>query len=71
MDKFDFVIHDGSQVREARNAEFKYRTVFLSKIAHEFKNPLICTTELVNQLSDLLVTDHEKEGILNQIKSLS
>ncbi len=71
LDKFDFVFHDVSQVREARNAEFKYRTVFLSKIAHEFKNPLICTTELVNQLSDPLFPEHEKEGILNQIKSLS
>jgi signal transduction histidine kinase len=32
------------------NAEIKYKTLFLSKVAHEFKNPLLCITELVDEI---------------------
>ncbi len=37
------------KMNEKQNAEFKYKSLFLSKVAHEFKNPLICITELINQ----------------------
>jgi signal transduction histidine kinase len=59
---------------ENQNAEFKYKTLFLNKIAHEFKNPLICINELINQFYDQS-TDSDEEikikKILDQIKSLS
>src|SRR5690606_13375170 len=35
-----------SKLIEKQNAEFQYKTLFLSKVAHEFKNPLICISEL-------------------------
>lgn len=53
---FEFIFNDVSRTKvvEQKNAEFKYKAVFLSKIAHEFKNPLICIIELVNQIYDAL-----------------
>src|SRR4051812_9503325 len=34
---------------EKKNAEFKYKALFLAKVAHEFKNPLICISELIEK----------------------
>jgi hypothetical protein len=38
---FEFIFNDVSNVkmREECNAEYRYKSIFLSKIAHEFKNP--------------------------------
>jgi hypothetical protein len=41
-----------SKLNEQKFADFKYKTVFLSKIAHEFKNPIISMCELVDQSYD-------------------
>jgi anti-sigma regulatory factor (Ser/Thr protein kinase)/CheY-like chemotaxis protein len=55
----------------------KYKTLFLSKIAHEFKNPLLCISELVEQVHDNLMTNKQiiiqnnNSEILKQIKALS
>lgn len=38
-----------AKMKEKNNAEYKYKTRFLSKVAHEFKNPIICITELIDQ----------------------
>ena len=35
-----------SKIYEEQKLEIKYKTVFLSKVAHEFKNPLISIVEL-------------------------
>ena len=34
---------------EEINADTKYKTIFLSKVAHEFKNPLITISELIKK----------------------
>jgi signal transduction histidine kinase len=49
---YEFIINDISRTKmeERLNAEFKYKTLFLSKVTHEFKNPLLCITELVDQI---------------------
>jgi signal transduction histidine kinase len=67
-----------TKINEKQNAEFKYKTLFLSKVAHEFKNPLICITELINQSFDCfpyMADEGNIKKILNktffQIKSLS
>jgi hypothetical protein len=54
-----FVINDISESRqkERLNAEMRYKSLFFSKVSHEFKNPLICISELVQQLE---VTQDEK-----------
>lgn len=54
VDEFEFIFNNvtRTKINEERNAEFKYKTVFLSKVAHEFKNPLVCITELVDQIND-------------------
>jgi signal transduction histidine kinase len=78
IDKYEFIFNDITRSKqiEQKNAEFKYKTLFLSKIAHEFKNPLLCISELVEQVHDKLAVDKEtKENtiseILKQIKALS
>jgi len=54
-ENFEILFNDVTKVKlkEKRNAEFKYRTVFFSKVAHEFKNPLICIIEIIDQLTEL------------------
>jgi signal transduction histidine kinase len=70
-EKVDFVFNDNTQAREIQNAETKYKTLFFSKVAHEFKNPLICITELLDQLNDSELTSENRHEIISQIKSLS
>ncbi len=73
--KLTFIFNDVTRTREIQDAEFKFKTIFLSKIAHELKNPLICMTELVNQLSELQENDcnnkTESKKIINQLNSMS
>jgi signal transduction histidine kinase/CheY-like chemotaxis protein len=79
IDKHEFIFNDITRSKqiEQNNAEIKYKTLFLSKIAHEFKNPLLCISELVQQVDDNLVTNVESKAennnseLLKQIKSLS
>jgi signal transduction histidine kinase len=42
------------KIREKENAEYKYKSLYFSKVIHEFKNPLICICELVNQTQDII-----------------
>jgi signal transduction histidine kinase len=69
-----FIFNDGTKtrLRKTQNAEMKYKSLFFSIIAHEFKNPLICITELINRLSKK-DTFHNTEDnkIIHQIKGMS
>jgi signal transduction histidine kinase len=74
-EEFEFIFMDitNTKISERKNAELKYKTKFLSKIEHEFKNPLISIVELTEQLtnnnsnpSDQGVTN---SNYLKQIKS--
>jgi signal transduction histidine kinase len=56
------------------NAELKYKTLFLSKVVHEFKNPLLSIHEFVNQIRDILLPNINKIGfeeLLQNIESIS
>ena len=70
-ERIDFVFNDNTQAREVQSTETKYKTIFFSKVAHEFKNPLICITELVEQLNDTEKSQDERNHIVAQINSLS
>jgi signal transduction histidine kinase len=50
----EFIFNDitKTKVIEEKHAEFKVKSLILSKIAHEFKNPLICISELIDQIYD-------------------
>ena len=37
-----------TQLEQEKNAEIRYKTTLLSKMAHEFKNPLICLSEIID-----------------------
>ena len=41
--EIEFIFNDVTNIKnfETKNTELKCKTVYLSKIAHEFKNPLI------------------------------
>jgi signal transduction histidine kinase len=74
IDKYEFIFNDitRSKLIEEKNAEFKYKNLFLSKVAHEFKNPLLCICELVDQIiEETNTTDLKITDILKQIKSMS
>jgi signal transduction histidine kinase len=69
-----------SKLNELKFSDFKYKTVFLSKVAHEFKNPIVSMCELVDQSNDelddlkqnnskLIKTSLKKK--FRQLKSLS
>jgi signal transduction histidine kinase len=64
-----------SKTIERQNAEFKYKTMFLSKVAHEFRNPLVSIAELICQSTDILENNHQRKEALHekisQIESLS
>jgi hypothetical protein len=68
-EKYEFIFNDVT--RSKLNAEFKYKNLFLSKIAHEFKNPLLCICELVDQISEEIKPVLRTAEILKQIKSIS
>jgi signal transduction histidine kinase len=71
IDRYEFIFNDLTKTKqiEQRNAEFKYKSLFLSKVAHEFKNPLLCISELVDQVNELL-PHHERvsDAILDTLK---
>jgi signal transduction histidine kinase len=77
---YEFIFNDISRVKiiEEANAEVKYKSLFLSKVAHEFKNPILCITELIDQIFDEIKNfDHENSDtkaindLLLQVKSMS
>ena len=78
LTEIDFLFNDVTRTKiiEINNADFLYKTVFLSKVAHEFKNPLICITELIDQIDDKIsatafedLTDFKKN--LARVKTFS
>jgi signal transduction histidine kinase len=65
-----------SVVHEKNKSEFKYKSIFFSKVAHEFKNPLICMNEIVTQIDNFKETNRisfpeEVQDNLNYLKSMS
>jgi signal transduction histidine kinase len=64
-----------AKTNEKHKAEYKYKTLFLSKVAHEFKNPLICISELIDQSIENLPKEVKATSNistnLKQIKALS
>jgi signal transduction histidine kinase/CheY-like chemotaxis protein len=75
IDRYEFIFNDITRTVEQKNAEFKYKTLYLSKIAHEFKNPLLCICELADQLYEKVTSQGSTENVvsdlLKQIKSMS
>lgn len=80
--ELEFLFNDvtRSKIVEKQKAEFKYKSLFLSKVAHEFKNPLICIGELIHQINDEIVFNTENKSnyvnktlkdYLKQIKAMS
>jgi signal transduction histidine kinase len=59
-----FLFLDVTMSRQLEEAKYKkhFKSIFLSKIAHEFKNPLISIKELINQIP-LILDPKDKEKI--------
>jgi signal transduction histidine kinase/CheY-like chemotaxis protein len=66
---FEFIFNDVSRIKiiEETNAEFKFKSLLLSKVAHEFKNPLLCIVELVDSIMEIV----EVETIVSNSSSNS
>jgi signal transduction histidine kinase len=63
-----------TKIREKETAENKNKSLFFSKVIHEFKNPLICLCELVIQTQDIIWNSRKKRKLfsnLEQINSLA
>jgi signal transduction histidine kinase len=75
--EFEFLLIDITRIKviEKTNTDYKYKSLFFSKVAHEFKNPLICVCELINQtyeiLPEIVLENNEIISNLDQIRSLS
>jgi signal transduction histidine kinase/CheY-like chemotaxis protein len=71
LDKnYSLMFNDVSDVKA--NAELQFKSIFLSKVAHEFKNPLLCIKELINQLLDQYNSVAEPaQDIFENIKCMS
>jgi signal transduction histidine kinase len=41
----------------------KYKSIFFAKIAHEFKNPILCIDELANNLEETLIKNKLVETV--------
>ena len=70
----EFIFNDISNIKrlEETNAELKFKTIFLSKVAHEFKNPLICISEIVNEIEECgSIYTSDIASNLKQLKSMS
>lgn len=67
-DCFDFIFNDVTQT--TKKAEFKYKSLYFSKIAHEFKNPLITILELTEKIKEEKDENETKQAI-NLIKAYS
>jgi signal transduction histidine kinase/CheY-like chemotaxis protein len=60
-ENIEFIFNDVTniKIKEESNNEFQYKTMFLSKVAHEFKNPILSITELVEELREQINTNEE------------
>ena len=59
-----------SKIIEEARAQIKYKTLFLAKVAHEFKNPLIMIKELVDQVMEgleILTNNNPDERIIENL----
>jgi signal transduction histidine kinase len=87
-DEIELLFNDVTRTKilEKTNADFIYKSTFLSKVAHEFKNPLLYISELVNEVEECFnsktneftsnkISSHGNKTkinkIINQIKSMS
>ena len=61
----EFIFKDFSICK--KTTELKYKSLFFSKLAHEFKNPLLTLTELSDMITD---NKNQVEKNLNLIKGL-
>jgi signal transduction histidine kinase/CheY-like chemotaxis protein len=64
--ELEFMLNDVTRSKffQKQKSEVKYKTLFLSKVAHEFKNPLMCINELINQVDSLDIFNSDKHEIL-------
>lgn len=73
INKYQIIVNDITRARlyEQNKAEFHYKNLLLSKIAHEFKNPLICITELSSQLKQLICNTNKPNDIIKITELIS
>jgi signal transduction histidine kinase len=68
QEEVEFMLLDVTKIINSENekAELKYKTVFLSKVAHEFKNPIVSLTELVSQSKESIADLNIHDEIIKQ-----
>jgi signal transduction histidine kinase/CheY-like chemotaxis protein len=76
IENFEFIFNDITRVKsnEEINAELKFKSMFLAKVAHEFKNPILCITELADQIGEKLnplISNDISETQVDKIKSIN
>jgi signal transduction histidine kinase len=73
-DELEILLNDTSLTKfnENKNAEFMYKSQFLAKVAHEFKNPIITNLELIDQALENLSTNKQiVKGALKEMQAMS
>lgn len=69
----EFIFNDITNTKkfEQKQYETKMKDVFLTKISHEFKNPLVCINEIIDQLNESTILKGEsKAEVLKKTSSI-
>lgn len=64
-----------AKILENQKSEFQSKSIYLSKVAHEFKNPLLCIVELLDKLKDIsnasnIISKTQFDSMLNKLKEI-
>ena len=71
IDDVEFILNDITRIKEYEKKEYnvKMQNIFLTKIAHEFKNPLICIQELIDQIVENIDKLFKNKNEINDANS--
>ena len=71
IDDIEFILNDITRIKEYEKKEYnvKMQNIFLTKIAHEFKNPLICIQELIDQIVENIDKLFKNKNEINDANS--
>jgi signal transduction histidine kinase/CheY-like chemotaxis protein len=69
---YEVIYNDATRAKkiEEIKAEMKYKTIFLSKVAHEFKNPLLCVSELIKEIHEIRDLKNNNNSLISTISDI-
>lgn len=68
-EEFKIIFNDVTRTKRFEKKEYdsKIQNVFLTKVAHEFKNPLVCIDEILSQITEIALLSNIPDNSSTQI----